>query len=67
MIQTFLLFQHLVTSLQPSDLLDFYHYETLQPEYPGKLPYIPYLVLEEEYVILVKRSLHFEKPDNRWY
>ena len=63
MIQTFLLFQHLVTSLEQSDLLDFYHYETLQQEYPGNFPYVLDLVLDE-YVILVKCFLHFEKPDN---
>ena len=47
MIQTFLLFQHLVTSLEPSNLLDFYHYKTLQQEYPGKLSYVTDQVLEE--------------------
>ena len=64
MIQTFLVFQHLVTSLQPSDNLDCYHYEIVQQEYPEKRSYVPGLVLEE-YVILVKCFLRFEKPASR--
>ena len=32
-------------------------------KYPGKLSYVPCLVLEE-YIILVKYFWHFEKPDN---
>ena len=64
MIRTFLLFQHLVTLLQPSDLLDFYHYETLKQEYPGKRSYVPALVLAE-YAILVQCFSHFEKPDSK--
>ena len=63
MIQTILVFEHLVTLLEPSDLLDFYHYETLQQEYLGKPSDVPCLVLEE-YVILVKYFLQFEKPVN---
>ena len=63
MIQTFLVFEHFVTLLEPNDFLDFYHYETLQQEYLGKPSDVPCLVLEE-YVILVKYFLQFEKPVN---
>ena len=58
MIQTILLFQHLVTSLEPINP------KTLQQEYPGKFSYVTDQVLEE-YVILVKCFLHFGKPGNR--
>ena len=64
MIQTFLLFQDFLTSFQPSDLLDFYHYNTLLKQSPRKLLYAPDLVLEK-YVILVECFLHFKKPDRR--
>ena len=46
MIQTFLVFEHFVTLLEPNDFLDFYHYETLQQEYLGKPSDVPCLVLK---------------------
>ena len=43
----FSIFQHLLTLLSLSDLLDCYHYDIQQWEYLGKLFHVFYLVLKE--------------------
>ena len=58
MIRTLQLFQHLATSLQIKDRLDFYHYGTHPAtEISGKL-YVPDLVFKK-YIIFVKPFLYF--------
>ena len=55
MIQIFFSSQHLVILFEPNDL-NFYHYRTLQQEYPEKLSYVCDLVLKGN-VFLAKSSL----------